>query len=423
VATTQTVTVLFTDLVGSTELSSRLGPQATDELRQTHFGLLRGAIQNAGGIEVKNLGTASYSLRTFRVARHIEEEPQMPVRAIIPGASSAMRLATLVVSVGALLVAVAPAAHGATARSWSTLPPLPHARAGLNVEQTDNEILAIGGFDSNRITGATEARPSGGPGNWHDVATMPTARTNFASAVVGSFVYAAGGYDRVDETKVVERYDPKLNQWTTRQPLPQPRGGDAGASLNGLLYVAGGYITPSVGPDELTATVLVYDPKRDSWSNVAPMHTPRERLRLVAAGRFLYAIGGVDANGNSLTTVEQYNPRTNQWVTIAPLQASRAFPGVAYTSIAGHPVIVVVGGAELASNSIVGPRQTTEVLNIATGTWHTLNVLLDPGRGGLSCAIGADGALLAIGGATIVNDKTVFLSDVASLRLEPIDLS
>jgi class 3 adenylate cyclase/tetratricopeptide (TPR) repeat protein len=56
VATTQTVTVLFTDLVGSTELSSRLGPEAADALRQTHFGLLRGAIQSAGGTEVKNLG-------------------------------------------------------------------------------------------------------------------------------------------------------------------------------------------------------------------------------------------------------------------------------------------------------------------------------------------------------------------------------
>jgi class 3 adenylate cyclase/tetratricopeptide (TPR) repeat protein len=53
---TQTVTVLFTDLVGSTELSSRLGPEATEALRQTHFGLLRGAIQSAGGTEVKNLG-------------------------------------------------------------------------------------------------------------------------------------------------------------------------------------------------------------------------------------------------------------------------------------------------------------------------------------------------------------------------------
>lgn len=56
VVTTQTVTVLFTDLVGSTELSSRLGPEATESLRQTHFSLLRGAIASAGGTEVKNLG-------------------------------------------------------------------------------------------------------------------------------------------------------------------------------------------------------------------------------------------------------------------------------------------------------------------------------------------------------------------------------
>lgn len=41
---TQTMTVLFTDLVGSTELSSRLGPEGTEALRQTHFSRLRGAM-------------------------------------------------------------------------------------------------------------------------------------------------------------------------------------------------------------------------------------------------------------------------------------------------------------------------------------------------------------------------------------------
>jgi class 3 adenylate cyclase/tetratricopeptide (TPR) repeat protein len=48
--------VLFTDLVGSTELASRLDPRAADNLRQTHFGLLRRPITSAGGTEVKNLG-------------------------------------------------------------------------------------------------------------------------------------------------------------------------------------------------------------------------------------------------------------------------------------------------------------------------------------------------------------------------------
>jgi class 3 adenylate cyclase/tetratricopeptide (TPR) repeat protein len=53
---TETVTVLFTDLVGSTELSARLGPAEADEVRRVHFGLLRGPVAVHDGTEVKNLG-------------------------------------------------------------------------------------------------------------------------------------------------------------------------------------------------------------------------------------------------------------------------------------------------------------------------------------------------------------------------------
>jgi class 3 adenylate cyclase/tetratricopeptide (TPR) repeat protein len=55
-AVTQQVTVVFTDLVGSTEMSSRLNPEHSDQLRETHFALLRRAIEDNGGTEVKNLG-------------------------------------------------------------------------------------------------------------------------------------------------------------------------------------------------------------------------------------------------------------------------------------------------------------------------------------------------------------------------------
>jgi class 3 adenylate cyclase len=51
-----TVTVLFTDLVGSTELMSRLGAEAFDTVRQTHFAALRQAIDRHGGEEIKNTG-------------------------------------------------------------------------------------------------------------------------------------------------------------------------------------------------------------------------------------------------------------------------------------------------------------------------------------------------------------------------------
>ena len=54
--TTENVAVLFTDMVGSTALASGLAPDAADEVRRGHFSILRQAIAEAGGTEVKNLG-------------------------------------------------------------------------------------------------------------------------------------------------------------------------------------------------------------------------------------------------------------------------------------------------------------------------------------------------------------------------------
>ena len=52
----ESATILFTDVVGSTELSQRLSPEAADEVRRGHFSILRQAVAEAGGTEVKNLG-------------------------------------------------------------------------------------------------------------------------------------------------------------------------------------------------------------------------------------------------------------------------------------------------------------------------------------------------------------------------------
>jgi DNA-binding SARP family transcriptional activator/class 3 adenylate cyclase len=54
--TTGTVTLLFTDQVGSTEALQRLGDEEGERLRRAHFGLLREAAGLHGGEEVKNLG-------------------------------------------------------------------------------------------------------------------------------------------------------------------------------------------------------------------------------------------------------------------------------------------------------------------------------------------------------------------------------
>jgi adenylate/guanylate cyclase family protein len=55
-ACTETVTVVFTDLVGSTELASRLGHDAYELLRRSRFEALRLAVANHNGSEVKTTG-------------------------------------------------------------------------------------------------------------------------------------------------------------------------------------------------------------------------------------------------------------------------------------------------------------------------------------------------------------------------------
>ena len=52
----ETVSVLITDLVGSTDVASRVGPIAADELRKDHFAQLREAIDACNGDEVKTTG-------------------------------------------------------------------------------------------------------------------------------------------------------------------------------------------------------------------------------------------------------------------------------------------------------------------------------------------------------------------------------
>jgi class 3 adenylate cyclase/tetratricopeptide (TPR) repeat protein len=50
------VTILFTDLVGSTQLADRHGDQAAEQVRRAHFGLLRDALAEHAGQEVKSVG-------------------------------------------------------------------------------------------------------------------------------------------------------------------------------------------------------------------------------------------------------------------------------------------------------------------------------------------------------------------------------
>jgi N-acetylneuraminic acid mutarotase len=312
---------------------------------------------------------------------------------------------------------------------WTARPPLRQARAGLGVAKVDHQILAIGGAGPNDAgmivsLNVVEARRDAGAKTWRDLARMPTARTNLATAEVGGLVYAIGGANADNQAlNVVETFDPNPTSggWATSLPLPQPRAGPAAAALGGLLYVAGGFDADAGEP---TNSMVVYDPKHPAWKSVAPMNQRRDKLRLVASGPHLYAIGGTDSDGRSLTTVERYDPVSDSWATMNPMVESRGLPGVVETRVGGRRVLVVVGGAETnAQGDLVSARRTTEVFDPATGQWTLLDILLPiGGRAGHDCATEANGTVLAIGGVNKVGDTVTRLPNVDALSLKPHDL-
>ena len=53
---TEQIVIMFTDIVGSTELSWIHSPDEADEVRRTHFAILRDAIEQTGGTQVKGMG-------------------------------------------------------------------------------------------------------------------------------------------------------------------------------------------------------------------------------------------------------------------------------------------------------------------------------------------------------------------------------
>src|SRR2546430_866551 len=81
--------VLFTDLVGSTDLMTRLGDLAFDRLRSQHFAELREVIEGVGGTEIKNTGDGLLATFTSAVdalaaatgAQRVTGQPGRGVRA------------------------------------------------------------------------------------------------------------------------------------------------------------------------------------------------------------------------------------------------------------------------------------------------------------------------------------------------------
>jgi len=214
-------------------------------------------------------------------------------------------------------------------------------------------------------------RVFGQGGTWIAKAPISTPRHGLGVGVVNGLLYAVGG--QITHTGVggyteyfstVEAYNPSTNSWSSKAPLPTPRGGVTVGVVEGILYALGGYGSQT---KPTLDTMNAYEPVRNAWTTRAPMPTPRSGFALGVAGGTLYAVGGWATNNGPTGLVEAYDPITNKWTTKAPLPS----PRVALSVGVVNGILYAVGGACCSPGHGSRIFGTVEAYDPATNNWTT----------------------------------------------------
>jgi len=309
--------------------------------------------------------------------------------------------------------------------SWSTVAPMPTARANLaSATSSDGRIYAIGGYDANGASLATVEAYDSKANGWTAVASLPTARDALAAVTAADGrVYAIGGESSPSNgVTTVDVYDPHTNAWTAAAAMATARWGlTAATGSDGSIYVAGGCTGTPCDPAHFLNTVEAYNPSTNTWRTVAPMPTSRVYAQAVSTtDGHIIVLGGcckvTGASGAALTeTVEEYTISTNTWGTVAALPA----PRFSFAAVTGHDGrIYAIGGTEIRNSN--NPQATVDAYTISSNSWSGVTPM-PTARGALAAATGPDGRIFAIGGRTSSSgSKAVILNTVEALTLPGI---
>jgi N-acetylneuraminic acid mutarotase len=190
---------------------------------------------------------------------------------------------------------------------WEPLPNLIRPRGAISAVTIGDEIHLIGGRDVRSLDWHEVFDPSTAKykileGMRGSTPTQPFAgqRCHMGVVVVDGRIHAiAGRKDSYDfNTGLHAVYDPAVDSWSFRRPLPTPRSGVCSAFVSGRIVIFGGE-----APGIVFAANEGYDPLTDEWETLAPMPVPRHGLHGATTGVIddvVYVPGGAPITGGSV---------------------------------------------------------------------------------------------------------------------------
>nr|XP_033787680.1 kelch-like protein 40 [Geotrypetes seraphini] len=193
--------------------------------------------------------------------------------------------------------------------------------------------------------------------DWLGMPAVPSPRCLFGLGEAENSIFLLGGKELKEGEQTLDSvlcYDRLSFKWGESDSLPYEVYGHAVVSHNDLIYVLGGK-----GKDKKCLNKLVvYDPKKFEWKELAPMKTARSLFgAAIYQGNIIVAAGVTDSGLTD--TVEVYNIKTNKWEACPEFPQERS--SLSLVSMDG--TLYAIGGFATVENES-GELEPTELNDI-----------------------------------------------------------
>uniref|UniRef100_A0A3B4A9M8 BTB domain-containing protein n=1 Tax=Periophthalmus magnuspinnatus TaxID=409849 RepID=A0A3B4A9M8_9GOBI len=207
--------------------------------------------------------------------------------------------------------------YNETVNDWTALTSMPDDlnTKGCGICTMYNYLFVAGGIKGNGEKGkASDKVFCYNPitNRWAEVRPLIQARAQLKLVSMDGYLYAIGG----ECLFTVEKYDPRMDRWTTVAPLPKGAFAVAheATTCSGELYVSGG---------SLFYRLLKYDTKRDEWQECPYNNSRKKSSDMVALKSFIYRF---DVNREQGINVFKYNTIVKMWHDCASQKIGSLLP-------------------------------------------------------------------------------------------------
>ncbi|MXV84378.1 hypothetical protein F4X88_14955 [Candidatus Poribacteria bacterium] len=225
--------------------------------------------------------------------------------------------------------------------TWQRLTDMPTVRSGAKAAVVNGKIYVLSGRVGKdrqavnlKVLKVVEMYDPQ-TDTWVRKQDMSRHRMAFGIGVIAGKIYTIGGTTdakpgdpwRVD---LVEVYDPATDTWAKRADMPTRRRAVKAAVIRDTLYAIGGGGWPPAGAGgPFLGTIEVYEPRINRWTKRPEMPNPRTVFFSVVIDEKIYLIGGLRAGDSHPAPIEVYEPATERWRLVSARSTIKSPFGVA----------------------------------------------------------------------------------------------